>query len=142
MRAVAGEELEGVAFDRFKEVALGIERALERLPVGNPALQELPYLLAEVGEPGCVKLLGRFLKHADADAVAAAIESLVELGDPSALSLLAPLERDPRQVELDDDAEDTRVTIGELAQEARALLDELAEPPPPSPSGNKSKKTK
>ena len=45
-RRAAGEALSGLAFDRFKEVALGVERALERLPKGNPALAELPYLLA------------------------------------------------------------------------------------------------
>src|SRR3954454_18512796 len=77
-RVVAGEMLEAVAFDRFKEVALGIERAIARLPKGSPALTELPFLLAEVGEPGCVKLLGKFLALKDADAVAAAIEAIAE----------------------------------------------------------------
>jgi hypothetical protein len=31
-RAAAGEELEAIAYDRFKEVAQGVERALKRLP--------------------------------------------------------------------------------------------------------------
>lgn len=126
-RVVAGEALEGLAFDRFKEVALGIERAVARLPKGNPALSELPFLLAEVGEPGCVKLLGKFLGHPDPEAVAAAIEALAELGDPTAAPLLAPLERDGRQVQLDEeDGEGERVAIGDLAHEARELLLELA----------------
>lgn len=126
-RVQAGEALEGLAFDRFKEVALGIERAVDRLPKGSPALTELPFLLAEVGEPGCVKLLGRFLKHADAEAVAAAIEALAELGDPSAIPLLAPLEKDPRQVQLEEeDGEGERVGLGDLAFEAREILEELA----------------
>lgn len=126
-RVAAGEALEGLAFDRFKEVALGIERAVERLPKGSPALTELPFLLAEVGEPGCVKLLGKFLKHADAEAVASAIEAMAELGDPAAVPLLAPLERDGRQVQLDEeDAGGERVAIGDLAHEARELLEEMA----------------
>jgi HEAT repeat protein len=126
-RVQAGEALEGLAFDRFKEVALGIERALDRLPKGSPALTELPFLLAEVGEPGCVKLLGRFLKHADAEAVAAAIEALAELGDPAAIPLLAPLDKDPRQVQLDEeDGDGERVSLGDLAFEAREILEELA----------------
>lgn len=126
-RVAAGEALEGLAFERFKEVALGIERAVERLPSGNPALTELPFLLAEVAEPGCVKLLGRFLRHGDAEAVAAAIEALAELGDPAAAALLAPLERDARQVQLDEeDAGGERVAIGDLAREARELLEEMA----------------
>lgn len=127
-RVTAGEALEGLAFDRFKEVALGIERALGRLPKGSPALTELPYLLAEVGEPGCVKVLGKFLGHADAEAVAAAIEAMAELGDPAAIPLLAPLEKDARQVQLDEeDGESERVAIGDLAHEARELLSEMAE---------------
>ncbi len=124
-RAVAGEELEGIAFERFKEVALGIERALERLPASSLALQELPYLLAEVAEPGCVKLLGKFLLLADPEAVASAIEALAELGDPSAAHLLAPLERDKRQVDVDDEEGGARVTLGELAHEARELLSKV-----------------
>ncbi len=127
-RVTAGEALEGIAFERFKEVALGIERALDRLPKGSPALTELPYLLAEVGEPGCVKVLGKFLTHPDAEAVAAAIEALAELGDPAAVPLLAPLEKDGRQVQLDEeDGESERVAIGDLAHEARELLSEMAE---------------
>jgi hypothetical protein len=126
-RHAAGEELEGLAFDRFKEVALGVERALDRLPVGSPALTELPYLLAEVREPGATKLLGRFLAHKDENAVAAAIEALVETGDPSVARLLEPLEKDTRQVELDDEGEEGRVSIGDLATEARELLLELGE---------------
>lgn len=124
-RHAAGEALEDLAFDRFKEVALGIERAVEKLPAGNAALSELPYLLAEVGEPGCVKLLGRFLAHADGEAVAAAIEALVELGDASAIPMLTKLERDARQVDLDEDGESGRVSIGELAAEAKQLLAEM-----------------
>ena len=51
-RIAAGEQLEALAFDRWKEVATGIERAVARLPSGSPALTELPFLLAEVAEPG------------------------------------------------------------------------------------------
>jgi HEAT repeat protein len=123
-RHVAGQALEDFAFDRFKEVALGVERALARLPNGSPALSELPYLLAEIAEPGAVKLVGRFLGHADAEAVAAAIEALVEIGDPSATRLLAPLEKDSRQVQIDDE-EGERVSLGDLAAEARQLLLDL-----------------
>ncbi len=147
-RVVAGEALEALAFERFKEVALGIERAVDSLPSGSPALTELPYLLAEVGEPGCVRLLGRFLKHRDAEAVAAAVEALAELGDPSAVPLLSALERDPRQVELEDQGE--RISIGDLAREARELLENLADdsdssqnrtPPKRGPAGSSREHT-
>lgn len=122
-RHAAGEALAGLAFDRFKEVALGVERALERLPVGSPALSELPYLLAEVPEPGVAKLLARFLAHADADAVAATIEALVDTGDPSTLVLIEPLSADARKVQLEDDrGMEGEATIAELVAEARTIL--------------------
>jgi HEAT repeat protein len=135
-RIASGEALEGLAFDRFKEVALGIERALGRLPKGSPALSELPFLLAEVGEPGCARLLGRFLQNEDAEVVASAIEAMAELGDPASIPLLAKLERDGRHVQLEDDEGSERVSIADLANEAREILEEMAEdaaPPPPKP---------
>jgi HEAT repeat protein len=123
-RRAAGEELEGLAFERFKEVAGGVERALKRLPIGSPALPELPYLLGEVPEPGVMRLLGQFLGHKDPDAVAAAIEVLAEIGDPQAVRLLEPLVDDTRVVELADDGGDdtSEASIGELAGEAIELL--------------------
>jgi hypothetical protein len=122
-RNAAGEALSGLAFDRFKEVALGVERALERLGPGSPALSELPYLLVEVPEPGVAKLLARFLAHRDADAVASAIEALVEIGDPAALPLLDSLVADSRRVQLEDEGgTQGDATIAELVAEARALL--------------------
>jgi HEAT repeat protein len=122
-RRAAGEALSGLAFDRFKDVATGVERALARLPEGNPALAELPYLLAEIPEPGVMRLLAQFLAHRDPDAVASAIEALVEVGDPSALPLLEPLAGDARRVELEDEGgTEGDASIGELVSEARALL--------------------
>jgi HEAT repeat protein len=141
-RIAAGEALEGLAFDRFKEVALGIERALARLPKGNPALTELPFLLAEVGEPGCGKLLGRFLQNEDAEVVASAIEAIAELGDPACIPMLAKLERDGRHVQLDEEENAERVSIADLAHEAREILEEMAAsaaPPPPEANSKKGK---
>ncbi|MDP9151824.1 MAG: HEAT repeat domain-containing protein [Myxococcota bacterium] len=122
-RHAAGEALSELAWDRFKEVALGVERALERLPAGSTALSELPYMLAEVPEPGVRRLLERFLAHSDPDAVAAAIEALVEIGDPAAVPLLDPLANDERKVQLEDEGgTEGDATIGELVAEARILL--------------------
>ena len=141
-RIAAGEALEGLAFDRFKEVALGIERALTRLPRGNPALSELPFLLAEVGEPGCAKLLGRYHLNEHAEVVASAIEAMAELGDPAAIPLLAKLERDGRQVQLEDEEGGERVSIADLAHEAREILEEMAAEanPPPVSAPKKGKR--
>lgn len=139
-RIAAGEALEGLAFDRFKEVAQGIERALERLPKGSPALSELPFLLAEVGEPGCAKLLGRFLQNPDAEVVASAIEAMAELGDPASIPLLAKLERDGRQVQLDDEEGGERVSIADLAHEAREILMEMSDTEDRAASGGPAKR--
>ncbi len=126
-RHAAGEALEDLAFDRFKEVALGVERALDRLAAGNSALLELPYLLGGIGEPGVRKLLARFLAHEDPEAAAAAIEVIVDMEDTGAASLIAPLESDPREVALEDEeGEEGTSTIGELATEAKKLLAEIA----------------
>jgi hypothetical protein len=122
-RHEAGEELGARAWERFKEVALGVERALERLPDGNLALLELPYILAEIPEPGVLKLLGRFLAHRDVEAVASTIEAIVETGDPDAIPLLKPFANDPRKVEIEDDGgTEGEATIGELATEAMDVL--------------------
>lgn len=134
-RAAAGEQLEGLAYDRFKEVAKGVERAVKRLPVGSPALPELPYLLAEVPEPGVFKLLELFFAHEDPDAVAAAIEVSVEIGDPATTKHLEKLKKDTRTVEMSDENDEAAtVTIGELAEDALAIFaggDDEEEPPPP-----------
>jgi hypothetical protein len=125
-RQAAGGSLEDLAFDRFKELALAVERALERLPNGHAALTELPFLLSEVPEPGVRRLLGRFLAHKDPEAVAATIEAIVDHADVGAADLLVPLEKDTRHVEMEDEEGDGgRVTIGELATEARSLLAEV-----------------
>ncbi|HTJ84991.1 MAG TPA: hypothetical protein VL400_24905 [Polyangiaceae bacterium] len=123
-RNVAGEQLEGVAFERFKEVAKGVERALKRLPVGSPALPDLPYVLAEVPEPGVSKLLELFLKHDDPDAVAAAIEVSVEIGDPAIVKYLEPLKSDKRTVEMSDENDEAaEITIGELVADALDIFE-------------------
>ncbi len=123
-RHAAGEAIEEAAYDRFKEVAQGVERALARLPEGSPALPELPYILMEVPEPGVIKLLEKFLAHKDADAVAAAIEVAADMGDPVLVRHLQKLQDDKRTVEMaeEDSEEPAEVTIGELAAEAIDLL--------------------
>jgi HEAT repeat protein len=126
-RNEAGEQLQGLAFDRFKEVAEAVERALGRLSqTGSHALVELPYVLVEVPEGGVVPLLSRFLAHPDPDAVAAAIEALVEVGDPTAVGALRALTNDARTSVLgEEDDQQAEVTLGELASEAIELLEQI-----------------
>ena len=133
VRFTAGRALQDLAFDRFKEVAEATERAIKRLARDNEALRELPYVVAEVGEPGVPKILRGYLAHADADVVAAAIEALAALGDPSAIAELKKLVRDPRTVQLDDSDGETQSSLGVLAQEAIDMIDEGSQPGPTPP---------
>ena len=126
VRSEAGEQLEGLAFERFREVAEAAERALLRLPADSPALVELPYLLVEIPEGGVLKLLGKFLAHGSGDVVASAIEALVEIGDLGGVKMLLPLQADERTTVVGDDrGAPGEVTIGELAIEALELLQPL-----------------
>ena len=122
VRVAAGEALRDFAYDRYAEVARAIERAVERQLEG-PALQEIPWILAEIGEPSALPLIGRLLAHPDADVVASAIEALSELGEPEAIPLLQPLAEDGRIVTLEEDDAGYTTTLAELACEAIADLE-------------------
>jgi HEAT repeat protein len=101
VRNEAGEALLDVAFERFKEVALGIERLLERGHSGS-SMEELPFILTEVRDPDPLPLVLRFLAHPKGEIVAAAIEALAAYGDPSAIRQLEKLLKDRRAVTLPD----------------------------------------
>ena len=121
VRVAAGEALLDVGYERYAEVARAIERALDRSANGA-AMTELPFVIAEIGEPSALALLRRFLVHPDAEVVAAGVEALVQLGDPGAIADLEKLVDDEREVTLDD-LEDGDTTIGELAE---AAIEELS----------------
>ncbi len=121
VRVNAGEAILDVGFERYAEIARAIERALDA-DVRGAAMTELPYILAEIGEPSALPLIRRFLASPDAEIVAAGIEALASLGDPSALTALEGLRGDERSVEAADADELGSVTVGELAE---AAIDEL-----------------
>lgn len=120
VRIAAGESLVEVGYDRFAEVARSVERALATRRPG-PALAELPWVLAEIGDEGVPSLLARFLLLDDANAVAAAIEALAEIGDPRAIKDLEKLRNDRREVDLEE-GDALTATIGDLAEDAIAEL--------------------
>jgi HEAT repeat protein len=123
VRVAAGEALRDFAYDRYAEVARAIEQACDAQLEG-PALAEIPWILAEIGEPSALPLIGRCLQHKDPEVVASAIEALAELGDPDATPLLKPLTKDKRVVELSEGDSSYSTSIAELAQEAIAELSE------------------
>jgi len=122
VRVAAGEALRDFAYDRYAEVARAIERAFER-DVKGPCLQEVPWILAEIGEPSAVPLIARCLRHSDVEVVASGIEALAEIGDAETIALLAPLASDTRVVQLEEGEAGYSTTIGELATEAIGELE-------------------
>ncbi len=120
-RVQAAEALRDVGYDRYAELARAIERVLDKKHDGQSML-ELPWVLAEIGEPSALPLIKRFLGHTEGEVVASAIEAVMSLGDPAAIDLLQPLTEDTREVELDD-MEGESATIGDLALEAIAALE-------------------
>jgi len=123
VRVSAADALVDVAFERYAEVARGVERALDSGEEGM-AMGELPWVLTEVAEPSAVKLIARFLKLKDGSIVASAVEALATLGDRSAIEILEPLKGDPRVVELDEYEGEVAATLGELVDEAIDLIEQ------------------
>jgi HEAT repeat protein len=121
VRVAAGEALRDVGYERYAEVARGIERALDRGAEGL-AMSELPWVLAEIAEPSALPLIRRFLDHRNADVVAAAIEALAQLQDPEAAQDLERFLDDRRVVVIDDFEDETKTTLGELAREVLEML--------------------
>ncbi len=117
VRVNAGEALLDVAYEYYGEVARAVEKRLEQGHRG-PGMAELPFLIAEVGEGGTVKLLRRFLKHPDAEVVAAALEAAVDAHEPELVDALRALVDDERDVTIADFETETEATIGALASEA------------------------
>ncbi|MDH3653595.1 MAG: HEAT repeat domain-containing protein [Myxococcales bacterium] len=121
VRVAAGEALRDLGYERYAEVARGIERALDRKADGL-AMSELPWVLAEIAEPSALGLIRRFLDHPNADVVAAAIESLAQLRDPESIGDLERFVNDSRVVTIEDFEEETKTTLGELAADALDIV--------------------
>lgn len=132
VRLTAGRALQDLAYDRFREVAEAIERAVKRLPASSPALRELPFVVGEIGEPGVPRILKGYLAHEEPEIVAAAIEALAASGDAAAIHELKKLLHDPRVVHVDEEGGEGEVALGVLAEEAIAVL-EGDQPPAPHP---------
>lgn len=120
VRDAAGNTLLDYGYSRYAEMARAIEKLVDE-GKAHTALKEVPFLLAEIGEPGGVKLCLKLTKHADAGVAAAAVEALARFGDPSVIKDLEKLRNDKRVVEPDGDDEAAPEgggpTVGELVQE-------------------------
>ena len=117
VRVSAGEALLDLGHSRYAEVARAFEKTIEE-GKRTAALAEIPYLLAEIGEPGGVKLCTKLLKHAEPDVVGAAIEALASLGDTNAIKDIEKLRNDKRPVPQEEELDSGEFTVGELAADA------------------------
>lgn len=125
VRTAAGEALLDLGYSRYAEVARAIEKAIDDGKAVT-ALAEVPYILAEIGEPGGVKLCTRLLKHSEPDVVGAAIEALAAMGDGSVIKDLEKLRGDKRTLSSEED-DGGSLSVGDLAQEALDHLRSLKE---------------
>jgi HEAT repeat protein len=131
VRDAAGTTLLDLGYSRYAEVARAIEKLIDD-GKALTALKEVPFVLAEIGEPGGVKLCLRLIKHPDAGVTAAAVEALAMLGDPSVIKDLEKLRSDKRVVEVDGDDDEGAPgeggggpTVGDLVGEALEHLRSL-----------------
>jgi HEAT repeat protein len=85
-------------------------------------MSELPWVLAEIAEPSALPLVRRFLDHPSSDVAAAAIEALAQLRDPDAVRDLERFVGDSRLVVIEDFEDETKTTLGELAEDALEML--------------------
>ncbi|MBL8680523.1 MAG: hypothetical protein JNK05_15205 [Myxococcales bacterium] len=125
IRVSAGEALVEVLSDRWGEASRVVESAVATT-LTTEALKELPFVLAEVGEPAGSSIVAKLLSHADADVAASAIEALVELGDATHLEAIKKLVDDKRPLSSEEDEEgeeDSGATLGELAADAVSVLE-------------------
>jgi HEAT repeat protein len=125
VRRLVGEALLAIAEEGLAKIRPAIDFALG---AGCPAAEEMPFLLAMTEDPDTSKTIAEFLKNSDADAVAAAIEALADVGDAAAVPALRALVDDKRVVAVEGEGEESHEwTLGDLAAEAIEMIEEEEE---------------
>jgi HEAT repeat protein len=123
VRVSAGEALVEVLVNRWGEASRAVELAIPSM--SEEALRELPFVIAEVGEPAGGAIIAKLLAHTDADVAASAIEALVEMGDATQLDAIKKLVGDKRPLTAEEQEGEEDVdggTLGELASDAVDML--------------------
>ena len=120
VRMLCGDALMHIAEEDLELLKPAVDDVLKQ---GGTAAEEMPFVLLEVDDPEIPKILEAFLKSSEGEVVAAAIEALIELGDPDCEPAIKALVDDKREVTLDEGVEDETTTIGRLAQDALAMLE-------------------
>ncbi len=121
-RLLSGDALLHLAEEGLELIMPAVEAALED---GGLRAEEMAFMLSDVDHPEVPRVLERFLKLDRADVVAAAIEALAEIGDPSSVPALETLGDDPRKIAVEEDgAKRAEWTIGQLVKDAVEMLTE------------------
>jgi HEAT repeat protein len=117
VRVQACEALVDAGCERPGQFAAAVRRALGR-GAPTPALEQLPWIIAEIGEPDAEQLIKPFLGFESAEIAGAAVEALISLATPEAFAAIEPLKDDRRTIELDDDGceHGPTITIGQLVR--------------------------
>jgi HEAT repeat protein len=121
VRMLCGDALMHAAEDDLELLKPAIEDVLK---AGGTAAEEMPFILLEVDDPEVPRILEKFLKSSEGEVVAAAIEAVIEVGDPTSEAALKALVDDKREVVLDEGVADETTTVGQLAKDALDLLEE------------------
>jgi HEAT repeat protein len=117
VRIQACEALVDVGCERPGQFAAAVKRALKR-DEPSPGLQQLPWIIAEIGEPDAEQLIKPFLGFRSAEIAGAAVEALISLATPEAFAAIEPFKDDRRAIELDEDdcGHGVTITIGQLVR--------------------------
>jgi len=125
IRLAAGEALLDLAVEDFEVLRPAVEKVLKAEESWALALEEIPYLLSEIDEPGVLDLLHTFLKIKDPMPVVAAIEVLTEIGNVTSKAEIRRLAKDPREVWIEGNEEaEEKVALGQIACEALEIMGE------------------
>lgn len=126
IRQLSGEALITVAEDDFDEIIPAVDFAVE--DKGGIVASEMPYVLSSIEDPSVAEQIAgqiiRFLDHDNIEVVVAAIESLADVGDPSAVPSLERLLEDDRTVPADEELNTEEMTVGQVAKEAIEIIEE------------------
>ena len=121
VRLLAGDAITHVAEENIELIKPAVEEVLKS---GGTAAEEMPFILTELDDPEVEKILERFLGHKNPEVVASALEALTEIGNPDIIPVLEKLVDDPRTVASDAEMGDEDTTIGQLAKDAIAIIND------------------
>jgi HEAT repeat protein len=122
VRLLSGDAVTHIAEENMELLKPAIDDVLAE---GSRAAEEMPFILSELDEPEVFGILERFLAHESGEVVASAIEVLIEMDDPQAITAIEKLTKDSREVTVDEEMGSAeKTTVGQLAKDALEIFQE------------------